>query len=677
MVGFEDELYTLGKYLDENKTKLDVISIVGDYGSGKTTLASKIYEHPNIEGTFPTLFWVTVSQEFSIKSLFLAVIKDADEKTIAKLTDSMLVDIVRYKLAEEKFFMIVDGVHTTHDWLAIEAALPKADGFGKVVITTHDEKLACRANPKGNTLRLRPLNSDESWKLFQLKVFGKLGECPSDLEVIGKDIANKCKGSPLAIVTMARELWTTREKGEWEKISKWVDMYLRKNREESMGNIIRMSSDKLPYHLRDCFLYLGMFPEDIEIPAWKLVNLWIAEGFIKRNPRKCLEEAAEDHLEELIIRNLVMVDKTKVGGGVKTCRISKMVRELICRMQAELSAEEKIFQEVHDVSEISTFRRLCINSNVVDFFRRKPYGANVRSFLCFSKESTDLPPEFTESIPLAFSLLRILDASPIKFLEFPDYILYKLIHLRYIAISGDEFNSLPRFVSKLWNLQTIIITTASRTLTFEGNIWKMMRLRHLKTKAAIVISEVAKGKAGENLQTLTRLAAQCVTEDFCSRASNLKILGIRGNLNTLSERNWLARLDRLQKLKLVHDDRYCPLTSLPPREAFPPNLMILELSSTYLDWRHMDTLALLPTLEVLKLKENAFVGSYWRAEYISFPYLEVLLIASTNLQTWTASTDSFPKLRSLVLKNCNRLRQFPHDLVKTLKYWTLIVAIII
>lgn len=92
-------------------------------------------------------------------------------------------------------------------------------------------------------------------------------------------------------------------------------------------NIISLSYKKLPHELRDCFLYIGVFPEDTEIPAWKLIRLWIAEGFIQQNASSSLEEVAEDNLNELVARNLVMVEKTKANGDVKTCRVHDMIRE--------------------------------------------------------------------------------------------------------------------------------------------------------------------------------------------------------------------------------------------------------------------------------------------------------------------------------------------------------------
>lgn len=206
----------------------------------------------------------------------------------------------------------------------------------------------------------------------------------------------------------------------------------------------------------------------------------------------------------------------------------------------------------------------------------------------------------------------------------------------------------------------------------KADIGKMKQLRHLKTKAGIVLKEV-RGEGGENLQTLSRLSARSCTKEVFSRASNLKNLGIRGNLATLEDENCLAKLERLEKLKLVHDTYpdvafEKALPRLPLTHNFPPKLRIVTLSSTYLDWTHMTTLGSLRNLEVLKLKEMAFRGNLWRAEGRgAFPCLESLHITRSDLEIWTASDDPLPKLKNLVLKNCAKLREIPSLLGKSLQ----------
>ncbi|KAH6795177.1 hypothetical protein C2S52_005654 [Perilla frutescens var. hirtella] len=656
VVGFADQEATLIKYLKEKTEELDVISIVGMPGLGKTTLAWKIYSDRNTEYEFPTKIWVYVSQEFNVKDVFLAILKKFTNENMSRSVED-LTGKVRSRLEQGRFLLFLDDVWTVEDWQKIEAALPKNNKSGKVLITSRHERVAVRANPKRDPHKLRFLTFDESWELLQLEVFGRNNSCPPEVE----------------------------RKAFWEKVSESVNTYIiQDDKQKRTENIILLSYNKLTHDLKDCFLYLGMFAEDSEIPAWKLTRLWIAEGFIKQNQNYCirsLEEVAKANLNDLVARNLVMVEKTKADGDVKTCRVHDMIREF-CKDQAGLESRN-LFQEVKKngqgvfhpaISEIGKCRRLSIHSHVVEFIRTRAKGPKVRSFLCFSKETVNLPTEWIPAIPEDFELLRVIDASPIKFPKFPTK-LTKLVHLRYITLSGNDLTALPKDASNLWNLQTVRIDTTAREFQIIADIGKMKQLRHLKTKAAIVLKEVH-SEGGENLQTLSRLSTKSCTEQVFSRAKNLKNLGIRGDLATIVNKNLSEKLERLEKLKLVHDmfstsePAGSALQRLPPADSFPPNLRILTLSSTSLDWRHMTTLGGLSKLEVLKLKEMAFKGRLWEAEGSGFRCLESLHIVRTDLEIWTIALGDrpFPKLKNLVLKNCEKLQQIPSQLWESLQF---------
>ena len=88
-----------------------------------------------------------------------------------------------------------------------------------------------------------------------------------------------------------------------------------------------MSYSDLPYFLRSCFLYCGIFPEDCEIKANKLLQMWITEGFVQKG-EEMVEDVAEDYLEELIHRSMIQVARRKWCGRVKSCRIHDLLRDL-------------------------------------------------------------------------------------------------------------------------------------------------------------------------------------------------------------------------------------------------------------------------------------------------------------------------------------------------------------
>ena len=135
---------------------------------------------------------------------------------------------------------------------------------------------------------------------------------------------------PLAIVVLGGLLRTIKSLDGWKRVWKIVKSHyvgkLKSEQQYGVENILELSFQDLPYYLRPCFLYLGSFPEDIEIPKSKLIRLWIAEGFVPNLGREeavretFIEDLVERYLEELIDRCMVQVSEwNHTRKGVKTC----------------------------------------------------------------------------------------------------------------------------------------------------------------------------------------------------------------------------------------------------------------------------------------------------------------------------------------------------------------------
>jgi hypothetical protein len=82
-----------------------------------------------------------------------------------------------------------------------------------------------------------------------------------------KLILKKCNGVPLAIVTMGGFLAKQpKTLMEWRKFNEHISAELEMNTElQRIPNILIKSYEGLPYHLKSCFLYLSIFPEDYNI----------------------------------------------------------------------------------------------------------------------------------------------------------------------------------------------------------------------------------------------------------------------------------------------------------------------------------------------------------------------------------------------------------------------------
>lgn len=121
---------------------------------------------------------------------------------------------------------------------------------------------------------MRFRTADESWDIFQKKVF-PFGILSDQLEIIGRKISDKCEGLPLAIVITAGLLKNKLSTSWLREISESLHLFMVRDSSQHMDSL-DLSYNQLPPHLRPCFVFVGVFHEDYDIPVTKLIWLWIA-----------------------------------------------------------------------------------------------------------------------------------------------------------------------------------------------------------------------------------------------------------------------------------------------------------------------------------------------------------------------------------------------------------------
>nr|GMD47685.1 putative late blight resistance protein homolog R1B-17 [Ipomoea batatas] len=420
------------------------------------------------------------------------------------------------------------------------------------------------------------------------------------------------------------------------------------------SDITALMYNNLPSHLRACFLYLGIFPKGSVICVKKLIKLWMAEGFLVSNIDKSLEDIAQDSLDDLTTRGILVVEKWSFDGKAESCKIHDLLRDFCLKKAQE---DNTLVVNAHNGSKSSCRWITCRKNQwpITQATHGNHVLDRIRSFMHFGKDL------YLAKCKLEFpclKLLRVLDLSLIKYWHGVPSGLEELVHLRYLGLT--TIGSLYNFqLLKLKNLQTLVVHSwrEEDRLQLPINILDLPLLRHahLSKRAALYLPNMVQ----ERLQSLYWVKVANVNQETnFKRVPKLKELGIyiddklpHGALDSLVHLNWLEKL----KFEVGRAERF----SLPA--ALSPNLKTLSLRYTYLPWKQMDIIGNLSHLEVLKLKDFAFCGSKWNPSEEGFRNLKLFLIARSDLKHWNATSEHFPVLKRLVLKNCWDLVKIPSE----------------
>jgi disease resistance protein RPM1 len=217
VVGFDEAAATLIDRLTAETEGLQVISIIGMGGLGKTTLANKVFNDPIVSDKFSTLAWIYVSQSYTMKDLLLSILKDVTQVTqVAGDMSNMGEDELAEEISRQlkwKYLIVVDDVWEKKDWDSIKKAFPNEKNGSRILLTTRHKHVAMHADQHSPPHELDFLTHAQSWELLQKKVFDG-GDCPEeDLKDVGIRIAVQCDGLPLAVVVIAGMLQTKKAQG--------------------------------------------------------------------------------------------------------------------------------------------------------------------------------------------------------------------------------------------------------------------------------------------------------------------------------------------------------------------------------------------------------------------------------------------------------------------------------
>lgn len=662
IVAFNDDLVRIMDVLTSHETNLNVIPIVGMGGIGKTTLAKDVYDNLLIMEHFYVRAWITISQEYKVREILLGLLHDsrvlgsevkleslADE--MSKKSDEAIGEVLYKSLCGRRYLIVMDDLWSMAAWDKIKTFFPDYRNGSRILVTTRELNVAMQIGNK-SAYKMKELDLNQSWKLLCKRVFAEEG-CSSELEKIGKEIARNCGGLPLAIDTIASLLAKSEKTREyWEYVVKDLNSIINLRNDERFLNVLSLSYDYLPVHLKPCFLYVGVFPEKKHIRVSQLIRLWVAEGFLKRIHGKSMEEVAEDYLQDLIDRHLVVVRQRGTNGKPKTCSMHDLLRDLCIReaCKEKFMCVARLFSL--DILEgMANERRLSLQESAWEN-KYRPRVVHMLQSASLARSLIYNCVGDCSYLTTNFRLLRVLDTVDTHSMKD----IARLVNLRYLCftVNWDISSRFPSSFAKFWNLETLIVRIfTSKPVILPSEIWEMRKLRHLRFNG--YLPDPPASVVLENLQILKGIKNIRCTDKFLRALPNLAKLAIvcedkkRGYCL-----NNLVRLHKLQSLNCIASSKISA-----GEIAFPRSLKKLCLSGLELPWEAMTIIGLLPNLEVLKLRRNAFTGPVWEPTEGEFCRLKFLQLSSDKLQHWRGDTTHFPLLESLMIHDCMKLEEIP------------------
>ncbi|XP_021844211.2 putative disease resistance protein RGA1 [Spinacia oleracea] len=492
IIGREPDLEKIvGVLLDPIvQQNVSFLPIVGMGGLGKTALAQLVFNDARVKNTFPLMLWTCVADEnqesLDVKGVLSKILASANKGHMKNEGCTMdgLQSQLREQLAGKKYLLVLDDVWTenSEQWRILTQFLMGGQRGSWIVVTTRSKKTA-RIIGDGPRHELQGLSKDNSWCLFKRVAFGSQhANPPEDLVKVGEDIVVRCANVPLAIRVVGSLLYD-QEKHKWLSVQK---LGLAKVGGGQVGiiPILKLSYYQLDSPLKCCFGYCAIFPKDHRISKMKLIQLWMAQGYIQLDGRHLNMEDVAEEFFSILLRRCFFQDVEIIDGEIWSVKIHDLM---------------------HDVAQEVAGKEICIVNTIngdvdkkvrhLSVFNTRSSGlsftkTHIRSYLSFDYK---MGGSCVAALLANWKHLRALSLKNLQIKSLPDSI-GELIHLRYLDLSHNKaLEILPRPITKLHNLQTFSLFGCYSLKELPKDLSKLVKLRVLDLIGCSQLSYLPRG----------------------------------------------------------------------------------------------------------------------------------------------------------------------------------------
>ncbi|KAL0415030.1 UNVERIFIED_CONTAM: putative disease resistance protein RGA4 [Sesamum latifolium] len=427
---------------------LNIVSVVGMGGIGKTTLAQVVYNCNAVIEHFERRMWVCVSEPF---------------------------DEIRNHVQGKKFLLVLDDVWTDdfRKWEQLLNSLSTGAAGSAILVTTRNERVAKVMGSRYN-LPLGQLSGDDSWSLFKrIAFFERKAEDCEELEGVGRKISDKCKGLPLTIKTIGSLMRFKNSLKEWHDVLS--SEFWELEEAEGLFPPLMLSYYDLPSTMKRCFSFCAVFPKDHVIEVNNLIKLWMAQGYLSSTEMVEMEAIGQEYLQNLAMRSFFQdLQKDKDDKRILSVKMHDMV---------------------HDFAQYLTKNECCVIEVNNDLNEKWIHPTKGRVI-----QLDRVEPELLRRL----ARVRALDLSRNRIGELPKEV-GNLISLKYLNLSHNPFWELPANLCDLYNLQTLKLSACDHLRKLPRHIGKLVNLRYLEIDHTDSLKTLPKGIGNlKSLHTLSK-----------------------------------------------------------------------------------------------------------------------------------------------------------------------------
>ncbi|XP_028773861.1 probable disease resistance protein At4g27220 [Neltuma alba] len=646
------------------------LSVCGMGGVGKTTLVKELIKILEADKVFDEISMAIVSQVPDYRKI-QGQIGDTlglkfDKETLQGRAGQLLERLNKIN----KVLVVLDDVWTELDFELI--GLPsngQCHKGCKILFTSRNEDVCHRMISQRN-FTMPVLSKEEAWDLFRDTVGGHVAD-KAEIHNIAKEVANECRGLPIAIVTIAKALGN-KEKHAWEdaldQLRKSSLTSFSEMQEYSIYSCIELSYNFLGNKEAKFLLLLCcLFPEDFDIPIEVLLRYGVGLGLFKDLGALCKARNRVHTLVDTLKKRFLLLDSNEE----ECVKMHDVVRDTVITIG---SKEEHGFAVKYDAGQTGSKEFIWHHSAIslvfdeIKMHPKRLQCPNLRLLQVYLKRREPISENFFHNM----SKLTVLGISNlcIPSVSSPFRSLNSLCTLRLEDCQVGDISVICKELRKL----EVLSFAHSNIKELPAEIGKLSLLRLLDLTECNDLDQMSSGVLASlsNLEELYLRVRNFHWEEKNSILADLKFLSHQLKVLEISITGIHVfpkdlELKSLVKFWIYVRDSTTLSHGFGRRGYLHPN--ILKLNGVY----HNDIKENVAIQQLLKKSEILNLVDVKQLENViyeldeeGFPHLKNLSIEFCNDlkyltdETVDASSCVFPLVQSLSLHNLDNLREICH-----------------